>query len=812
MDKHYVDPEITFKTQNNSSTEMEHRDYGLNKDLAMRKKLRFTDRVPMEIEESGGGINIRFNTGTYELMKSEIFQFFNADNRQYSSVVQIPVSDLDGNVVETKFKVKQSDSSLFTLNMYHTKCSYLVNGHDPWHFVEVDLPNIFKVIEDKLNEQDLSICDVNLQIKQILQDCKRTDRHTNVTINECRSTCVDAEGSSGEQKMTDEEQHQPCATVTENDISEQPRIESCDRPSVSMAEILHFIQSEVINLKSTFDHYIKVNDEKFSQLRDEIVSIKKQNSHLSRTTQDSLNALHESAQTVNAEVKNCTDSLHKRLQSVTDKLKNDNLSRRNEISYDNNGSVSFNKSKLNTKGSGRDHQLIDQQEICNNFESGGNIDRVSTRTSLDNSTSEFHRHQLGVSDQLKSKYADVIHHTNESQKSQSTTLSKNQGPILHQQETNPVSGGNRGPIATSTKSKNSSPVTVFANSGQSVQHKKQTEEVCSRTLIIGDSVLKGVNKRGLSDQTDIMSIGGAKTKDIAIGLKNWDMRAYSTVVIYVGGNDIATNTPDSIYSELYQTIEILKRRKNAVYLCTLCPRRDVDVVPLNDALKQLAQNTGVAVIDIYSSFIYGNGTVANNFYAQDGIHMNAKGSNTLVACINRIVTIIKNGSRTSNNGNNNHYPASYDSSASLQTKRKFCSHCHMSNHWTHECRRKTAGNVINGSRPTYTQRKHCTYCNMNNHWSNECTRQSRKPLMPRFRKGRDERHQTEKTTDGSMHGGLYQLRDTNYKYCVNCFCYDHFTKDCTYPNLNSTSNDSKQPNQGATNATYKTNVYEGIYC
>jgi hypothetical protein len=75
------------------------------------------------------------STGMYEFFK------YATENRNYTKKI-IPVCDNKGNLVETKYKVPNGRASMFTLNMYHTASSALINGRDTEHFMSNDLYDI----------------------------------------------------------------------------------------------------------------------------------------------------------------------------------------------------------------------------------------------------------------------------------------------------------------------------------------------------------------------------------------------------------------------------------------------------------------------------------------------------------------------------------------------------------------------------------------------------------------------------------------------------------------------------------------------
>ena len=101
--------------------------------------------------------------------------------------------------------------------------------------------------------------------------------------------------------------------------------------------------------------------------------------------------------------------------------------------------------------------------------------------------------------------------------------------------------------------------------------------------------------------------------------------------MYIGRNGISSNKSEEKVLKKNNIIEHVNGHQGCtLYLCTLCPRKDEDVVPLNDYIKQLAEMYGIHLISIYSSFVYENGKTINGQYLQDEIHLNRTGSSILV--------------------------------------------------------------------------------------------------------------------------------------------------------------------------------------
>ena len=54
--------------------------------------------------------------------------------------------DTKGNIIQTTYTVSLKGASSYTLNLYLTKCSLLVNGKSTQHFLNEDLASIHQIM------------------------------------------------------------------------------------------------------------------------------------------------------------------------------------------------------------------------------------------------------------------------------------------------------------------------------------------------------------------------------------------------------------------------------------------------------------------------------------------------------------------------------------------------------------------------------------------------------------------------------------------------------------------------------------------
>ncbi len=109
-------------------------------------------------------------------------------------------------------------------------------------------------------------------------------------------------------------------------------------------------------------------------------------------------------------------------------------------------------------------------------------------------------------------------------------------------------------------------------------------------LLIGDSILKGVNTRGLHRDVQKHATSGATLRTLKDDIVRYDLRVFSHVVIYIGGNDVANQMDMELFEEKYdQLISLIKCANNDCNftVCKIAPRGDVNVSEANASISRL---------------------------------------------------------------------------------------------------------------------------------------------------------------------------------------------------------------------------------
>ena len=145
------------------------------------------------------------------------------------------------------------------------------------------------------------------------------------------------------------------------------------------------------------------------------------------------------------------------------------------------------------------------------------------------------------------------------------------------------------------------------------------------TLIIGDSILSGVDESKLSRYfAKVRSFSGARIDDIYDYIKPLLAKKPTNVILHVGTNDSNVKTADEMFGELMHLREFIQ---NSLPDCTIylsTPTLRIDNAKANATLRELANKLKVSSLDIVD-----NGNISSEGIGKKGLHLNEKGSGRL---------------------------------------------------------------------------------------------------------------------------------------------------------------------------------------
>ena len=557
--------------------DVEVRKYSLNEKENMKKKLKSTEKEPLEIIESNGGTKLVLNTGTYELLKFASKKYFSDNSLNYKYLCK-PANDKKSNEVELCYKVADEKNHLYTFNMYHTTSSCLINGRNVSHFFDTDLPNILQIMNTDIQSHNKSISELNEYMKQqILSYLKRKN----------------------------------------------PK-----RPSPKMS-VTYGVDEPDTLLDSIIEQDFR-KEENDSQVVANAPCVKENAPLVVYNTETDLEAESEASFDIDCATQ--TDSVENAILKEMKMM--------NELLL----ATKFHLNNFQQETILQVSQLRDEITSIKNTISIANQQSTDKLETVSQSTDKLSKDMKQANDALQRKLQSVHDNIKKIIPSTAKRLVQNENKEKATTETPQYEKSKNNEGQHDRKETEQSPTeqVLELNTVTDIVDTANKSDKTLKTLLIGDSILSGINKRGLNKNTHIKTLPGRKIKDIRLTLDSWDMTNYENVIIYIGGNDMAEGGDARIaYREIKQLLHELNRHNCTVYLCTVAPRRDADVVPLNDIIKQICEETDAQFIELYTSFISENGNMAQHLYGSDGIHLHARGCSTLVANINKAVHIIK---------------------------------------------------------------------------------------------------------------------------------------------------------------------------
>ena len=207
------------------------------------------------------------------------------------------------------------------------------------------------------------------------------------------------------------------------------------------------------------------------------------------------------------------------------------------------------------------------------------------------------------------------------------------------------------------------------------------------------------------------SVSGATIKSLTRDIELYDLKNFSSLILYIGGNDLTGNTDATTIEEDYDYLLQLIKSGNPsiqIILSTLAPRGDVDVSFVNSIIERLAIHHGLEVVDSHRAFYDRHGELIMRFYNQtDSIHPSDSGIKRILGTINGSIEIVHDFrdcvflSTQRNQRRDGYEREQFVSVSALR-----CLNCAETNHKTHECRHK---------KPIK-----CWYCGLHSHKAARC--------------------------------------------------------------------------------------------
>ena len=157
--------------------------YSLNIDKTLKAKLSACDSVSVSYEVKGGGVTGIMNTASFEIFRAACSTYFkNFPALEGKFIINISENKKHKAVVQQTYKVVRQQEGLdisYTLNLYPTKNSLLLNGKDTDRLIDSHLPTIHQVMINTVQEWKVdNLANLNLilseQFSQILRQRQLT--------------------------------------------------------------------------------------------------------------------------------------------------------------------------------------------------------------------------------------------------------------------------------------------------------------------------------------------------------------------------------------------------------------------------------------------------------------------------------------------------------------------------------------------------------------------------------------------------------------------------------------------------------------
>ena len=156
-----------------------------------------------------------------------------------------------------------------------------------------------------------------------------------------------------------------------------------------------------------------------------------------------------------------------------------------------------------------------------------------------------------------------------------------------------------------------------------------------RVLLLGDSIIGGINTKGLTE-THKHSNSGGTIQNLIEEIRFYDLKVFSTVIIYIGGNNVARGDNLRSIEEKYDELISLIKCGNSlcrVILCDVAPRRDIDVQRVNQAIERVATHWSSQKVEHVTGthgLFLKDGQYSTRYYYNDGIHLSTSGTKRLL--------------------------------------------------------------------------------------------------------------------------------------------------------------------------------------
>lgn len=225
--------------------------------------------------------------------------------------------------------------------------------------------------------------------------------------------------------------------------------------------------------------------------------------------------------------------------------------------------------------------------------------------------------------------------------------------------------------------------------------KNPNKVINKSTLLVGSSILKGVQTSELKSNAAVRTFSGATIDVVKTKLGEFDIENCKTIILHVGGNDADNGTdPEDFCDSYISLLDNLVADDRRIIVSGLLPRQGVDLEPFNNKLKALCAENDIEYVDHFDSFLLASGEMAEMYFFRDRTHLNRSGTRKFLTNIDNVFKVLgvaNSASRSKRTFSSNKRIQGFRHMAvprqrySPRMSSKYCHICSLNNHNTAEC-------------------------------------------------------------------------------------------------------------------------------
>ena len=133
--------------------------------------MKVQKRSTIEYSFTSGGICVKLDAVAFELFIYSCDIYFSTTNDQWLDNKKTTATDKDGNTVQYTYHIGCKETQTYTINVYLTKCSLLINGKNVEKFIDDDIKEIHNIMsQTKINGVNIDVSLLNQALALKLEE------------------------------------------------------------------------------------------------------------------------------------------------------------------------------------------------------------------------------------------------------------------------------------------------------------------------------------------------------------------------------------------------------------------------------------------------------------------------------------------------------------------------------------------------------------------------------------------------------------------------------------------------------------------